>query len=74
MMLVAWRLAWPYVLTPWRSPLLRWRMETFGITDAKGQAVHADHIGPSQFFRFAVTNRRDLARFLRWAATLDHLA
>jgi hypothetical protein len=67
---VAWRLCWPYVLTPWRSPLLRWRMETYGCRGADGRLLHADQIGPAEFFRFLAANRASLARFLRWAATL----
>ena len=30
---IAVSLAWPHLLTPWRSPLLRWRIETYGIRD-----------------------------------------
>ena len=71
MVLVALRLAWPDLLTPWRSPLLRWRMETFGITDAQGRLLHADEITPAQFFRFLVDHRGALAHFLRWSATLS---
>ena len=67
---VAWHLAWPYLLTPWRSPLLRWRMETYGLLDAQGRPLHAAEITPRQFFRFLRLNYRPLARMLRWAASL----
>ena len=67
---IALRLAWPYVLTPWRSPLLRWRMETYGIVDTQGHLLHANEITPGRFFRFALHHRSALARFLRWAASL----
>ena len=67
---VACRLVWPYLLTPWRSPVLRWRMETYGILDEHGQLLHAEEITPSQFFLFTIRNRRALRRFLRWAASL----
>ena len=67
---VAARLAWPYLLTPWRSPLLRWRMETYGLTDETGRLLHADAITPAQFVRFVFRNRLVLLRFLRWAAYL----
>ena len=70
MMRVALRLAGPHWLTPWRSPLLRWRMETYGITDADGGLLHAEQITPSRFLRFLLTRRRALGRFLEWAATL----
>ena len=67
---VAFRLAWPDVLTPWRSPLLRWRMETYGVQDAHGRLLHAEAISPRRFFQFMLRHRRALLRFLRWAACL----
>lgn len=67
---LAVRLAWPSVLRPWRSPLLRWRMETFGIRGRDGRLLTAAQIGPAEFWRFTRTNRAALARFLRWSATL----
>lgn len=70
MFFVAWRLAWPYVLTPWRSPLLRWRMETYGIVGADGTPLGAGQVTANEFCRFVCRNRSALARFLRWAATL----
>ena len=70
MLFVAFRLAWPYLLMPWRSPLLRWRIETYGLLDARGRPLHADELGPSDVWRFAVRRRAALVRFLRWAASL----
>ena len=70
MLAVAIRLVWPYLITPWRSPLLRWRMETYGILDSQGQLLHADQISPSRFFQFTLQHRTALLRFLRWAACL----
>ncbi len=70
MLLVALRLAWPYLLTPWRSPLLRWRMETYGLLDERGMTVDASAITPTVFYRFLLTHPRALMRFLRWAACL----
>ena len=67
---VAFRLAWPAPFAPWRSALLRWRIETYGIRGEDGRLLHADEITPARFFRFAVTHRVALARFLRWAALL----
>jgi hypothetical protein len=61
MLIVALRLAGPHLLTPWRSPLLRWRLETFGVRGA---------VGPAEFFRFCFRDRVALFRFLRWAARL----
>ena len=68
---IAFRVVWPHLLTPWRSPLLRWRMETYGICDAQGRLLHADEITPTVFARFLLTHSLVLMRFLRWAACLD---
>ena len=67
---VALRLIWPHVLAPWRSPLLRWRIETYGCTDAGGRLLHAEELTASDCLWFAVIRRRALVRFLRWAALL----
>jgi hypothetical protein len=55
-----WRATRGYRLRPWRSPYLRWRMETYWGTPAS-------QIGFADFWRFLWTHRRDLARFLAWA-------
>ena len=70
MMRVALRLAGPHLFTPWRSPLLRWRVETYGATDAAGRLLHADELTPSRFLRFLRVRRKALVRFLAWAARL----
>ena len=67
---VALRLTWPYLFAPWRSPLLRWRVETYGMLDERGEVLHADALTLSRCLRFALSHRRALARFLRWAAFL----
>ena len=74
MLCIALRLAWPHLLTPWRSPLLRWRMETYGVTDSCGRLLSAHEIDARIFLRFIVSRRRELLQFLRWAAELDSLA
>jgi hypothetical protein len=53
-----------YFLTPWRSPYLRWRIETYS-------GLPADQIGFREFWTFTWRNRRDLMRFLRWADRMD---
>ncbi len=68
MIAIALRLAWPYWLTPWRSPVLRWRMETYGVRDERGRLLHAAEITPARFLQFVVTHRQALWAFLRWAA------
>lgn len=55
-----WRAGRGYRLRPWRSPYLRWRIETYW-------GIEADSIGPRDFWRFVWTRRKDLARFLRWS-------
>ena len=70
MIIIALRLAWPYWLAPWRSPLLRWRMETYGIRDERGVLLHAADITPARFVRFMITHGQALWTFLRWAAQL----
>jgi len=67
---IAARLAWPHWLAPWRSPLLRWRMETYGVRDAHGRLLAADAIDVRRFFAFVLVHRGPLLRFLHWAATL----
>jgi hypothetical protein len=59
--LVAWRLAKGYRLTPWRSPYLRWRIETYS-------GIHAESISPKDFIRYCWTHRREFRRYLAWAS------
>jgi len=70
MVLVALRLTWPFLLAPWRSPLLRWRMETYGVLDAQGHLLHADQLTRTHVLTFTRRHLRALTRFLRWAACL----
>lgn len=70
MLATAVHLAWPYLLRPWRSPLLRWRLETYGVRDETGRLLHAEEMTRARFFRFCLTHRGELFRFLRWAASL----
>lgn len=46
-------------LCPWRSPYLRWRLETYS-------GLHAEQIGPGDFWRFLLSERSQLLRFARW--------
>jgi len=59
-LLLAWRLTKGYRLMPWRSPYLRWRIETYS-------GLHADAITPREFFRYCWNHRRELWRYLGWA-------
>ena len=65
MLRMAWRLSKGYRLRPWRSPYLRWRMETYW-------GFHADRITFLEFWRFTWHHRADLQRYLRWAAHMGH--
>ncbi len=71
MMVVAVQVAWPYLLTPWRSPLLRWRLETFGLLDEQGHPRSASSMTAGHFLAFLMTQPRTVLRFLRWAADLS---
>jgi len=62
-----WRSARGNRLRPWRSPYLRWRIETYW-------GLHADRITPAEFRAFLWNHRRDLLRFLRWAAKMESAA
>jgi len=74
MVATAVRLVWPDVLRPWRSPLLRWRLETFGILDEEGRPLAASSMTPRVLFRFVRSHPRQLVQFLRWAASLKQMS
>ena len=64
MLRVLWRLTRGYRLRPWKSPYLRWRIETYSGLDARS-------VGFWDFWRFAWRERRNLFRYLRWAARMS---
>lgn len=55
-----WNATRGYRLRPWRSPYLRWRIETYS-------GWKAEEIGFARFWQFVWSRRRELWRFLRWA-------
>jgi hypothetical protein len=59
-----WKATRGHRLTPWRSPYLRWRIETWS-------GLHADRIGFRQFWRFTWHHKADLLRFLRWTERME---
>jgi len=67
MLVMLWRLTAGYRLRPWRSPYLRWRIETYW-------GLHAEAITVSQFWRVAWAQRRELLRYLRWAEQMRERA
>lgn len=58
-----WRATRGYRLRPWKSPYLRWRIETYS-------GVPADRIGFREFWSFVWQHRSDLLRFVRWAGRM----
>jgi hypothetical protein len=64
MLRILWHLARGYRLRPWRSPYLLWRIETYS-------GMYADAITFGQFWKFVWTSRKDLLRYLRWAAAME---
>jgi len=58
-----WQATSGYRLRPWRSPYLRWRIETYW-------GLPADEISPRQFRAFVWEHRGELWRFLRWASQM----
>jgi hypothetical protein len=46
-------------LRPWRSEYLKWRLETF-------TGKHAEDVGVRDFWRFAVSERGQMVRFVGW--------
>jgi hypothetical protein len=60
-MALAFRLAKGYRLRPWRSPYLRWRVETWS-------GISANSMTDKDFISFTWAHKRELYRYLRWAA------
>ncbi len=58
------RLAKGHRLRPWRSPLVRWRFETFF-------GIHAETLTAAQFFGLLWRNRARIGAFLRWAEQME---
>jgi len=59
-----WRSTRGYRLRPWRSPYVRWRMETYW-------GIPASSIGFRDFVSFAWLHRSEMLRFLRWADRME---
>ena len=63
----AWNATKGHRITPWRSPYLRWRIETY--TGLKMQ-----EIGFVEFVSFMWRERNELGRFLKWAGRMGDYA
>ena len=59
-----WRATRGHRFRPWRSPYLRWRVETFSGLDA-------DRLGAAAFLAFCWRQRGSLWRFLRWTGQMN---
>ena len=62
-----WRMSKGYRLRPWRSPYLRWRIETYW-------GLHAERISDAEFRTFVWQHRAELLRFLKWAGRMQRLS
>ena len=62
-----WNASRGYHLTPWRSPYLRWRIETYC-------GVKMDHVGFLEFWGFMWRERSQLIRFLKWTGVMERYA
>jgi hypothetical protein len=54
-------------LAPWRSPYLRWRIETY-------TGLKMDKVGFFDFWEILWRERHDLIRFLKWTAQMQRYA
>ena len=58
-----WNATRGYRLRPWRSPYLRWRMETY-------TGKHAEEIVARDLFELAWEDKAQFLRFLRWTGEI----
>ena len=59
-----WNATRGHHLAPWRSPYLRWRIETFC-------GVKMSSVGFLEFWGFCWRERDNMARFLLWTAEME---
>ena len=62
-----WNATRGHRLTPWRSPYLLWRIETYC-------GVKMTQIGFLEFWEFSWRERKSLWRFLKWTGEMEHYA
>lgn len=58
-----WQVSRGSRLRPWKSPYLRWRIETYS-------GLPASSIGAATFWRFLWRERQRLRDYLEWAAAM----
>jgi hypothetical protein len=54
-------------MKPWRSPYLRWRIETY-------TGIPAETVDAKAFWKFLAQEPGNLLRFLRWTAEMERYA
>ncbi len=62
-----WNATRGHHLAPWRSPYLRWRLETY-------TGVKMKDIGFIEFFGIMWREKSEMIRFLTWTAKMDDYA
>jgi hypothetical protein len=62
-----WNATRGHRLRPWRSPYLKWRLETYS-------GLHAEEIKPRDFWRFLLSERGQLLRFQSWLSEMHSYA
>ena len=62
-----WNATRGYRLRPWRSPYLRWRLETYS-------GKKAEEVTAGDFVRLALGEKRQFLRFLRWTGEMHEIA
>jgi hypothetical protein len=62
-----WNATRGHRLTPWRSPYLRWRLETYS-------GKRADTIQAKDFLTLILTEKKQFLRFLWWTGEIRELA
>jgi len=62
-----WNATKGHHFTPWRSPYLLWRIETY-------TGVKMTQIGFLEFWEFSWRERHNLWRFLKWTGEMERFA
>ncbi len=62
-----WNATRGHHFAPWRSPYVRWRIETY-------TGVKMSQIGFLEFWGFLWREKRVLVRFLKWTAEMERYA
>jgi hypothetical protein len=62
-----WNATRGHRLTPWRSPYLRWRVETYS-------GMRAESLTAASVFSFLWSMRGELLQYLRWTGEIQQEA